>query len=85
MQREPKDRGTEANPEVKPNCGSLVSVLFPPAVATMTQKTETERGGIWSFCLAYTALHGNLQSYLLYHLHCRIAVDCCLTSPLLWI
>lgn len=41
-QCEHTDRGSEANPEVKPNCRSSLSFLFLPVVVIMTQKTETE-------------------------------------------
>lgn len=52
---------------------------------SMTKKRRIKQGGqIWSMFVLPTQLLIKIsgQSYLLYHLHCRIAVDCCLTSTL---
>lgn len=80
-QREPKDSGTETRPDVKLNCGSL-SLRFLPPWLPWHPRQRGDKSGTPS--PAYTASGESLRSYLLYHLHCRTAVDCCLTSTLLW-
>lgn len=77
----PKDSGTEANPD----SGSVFICLSLPTMVTMTRRTETgetslDRGRPADSTYSVKKVFG--QSYLLYHLHCRIAVDCCLTSTL---
>lgn len=49
-----------------------------------TTKEQINTGQIWSKFVRPTQPLTDIfgQSYLLYHLHCRIAVDCCLTSTL---
>ena len=74
---------------MKLNLGTLFSSLFLLTVVTMTRRTETGVGATrWTtnvdFVLPTQPLMKAVgQSYLLYHLHCRIAEDCCLTSTLL--
>lgn len=80
-QAEPKDSGTETSPDVKLNCGSL-SLRFLPPWLPWHPRQRGDKFGTPS--PAYTASGESLRSYLLYHLHCRTAVDCCLTSTLLW-
>lgn len=80
-QREPKDSGTETSPDVKLNCGSLSLRFLPPRLPWHPRQRGDKSG---TASPAYTASGESLRSYLLYHLHCRTAVDCCLTSTLLW-
>lgn len=79
-QREAKGRGTESGPDVSLlNCGSRSLRSLPPWLPWHPRQRGDKSG---TASPAYTASGESLRSYLLYHLHCRTAVDCCLTSTL---
>lgn len=78
-QRKPKDSGTETRPDVKWDCGSLRLRFLPPWLPWRPRQRGDKSA---TPSPAYTASGESLQSYLLYLLHCRTAVDCCLTSTL---
>lgn len=96
IQRELKDSGIEANPGAERNISSLFSSLVLPTVVGMdtedrdtlsTKRKSKNKTGepnldhVLPACTPLIDMFG--QSYLLYHLHCRIGADCCLTSTLL--